>query len=373
MIRAEAIAPKPNGIAASAIAVRNENTLPAMIQRAAQQLASAGSAAEVLDARDMASVAYDAAKKAARLARAKGAHDELIAKAHRAQADALEIEAAAKRRLADEYDAAQDRGEVRVANTGRSTSALEAPSAADIGLTHKDIHESRQIRDAEEAQPGIVRKTIDEQLEAGREPTKAAVRKAIAAVNKEPEGEEMEVAAIEPQPEASARSGPKINFPSGITPEELARKGMAMEAEGKVAEVVAKSLGIGVHSYRKLCDIVFLADRGGYTPSDAALVERALVMANETHRVMDAWEIISPVALKVWGTGINNVQRVNREQSRTDRFVHVFGIVEQTCTSVAQMDIPYLTPFAAKAAIKEIKTARKNLQILLTRIEEVHS
>jgi hypothetical protein len=33
--------------------------------------------------------------------------------AHRAQADALEIEAGAKRRLADEYDAAQERGEVR--------------------------------------------------------------------------------------------------------------------------------------------------------------------------------------------------------------------------------------------------------------------
>jgi len=37
--------------------------------------------------------------------------DELIAKVHRAQADALEIEATAKRRLADEYDVAQERGE----------------------------------------------------------------------------------------------------------------------------------------------------------------------------------------------------------------------------------------------------------------------
>ena len=31
-------------------------------------------------------------------------------------------------------DAAQERNEIRGANTGRSTSALEAPSAADIGL-----------------------------------------------------------------------------------------------------------------------------------------------------------------------------------------------------------------------------------------------
>lgn len=35
----------------------------------------------------------------------------VLAAAHRAQADVLEIESIAKRRLADEYDAAQDRGE----------------------------------------------------------------------------------------------------------------------------------------------------------------------------------------------------------------------------------------------------------------------
>lgn len=42
------------------------NSLPSLVKRAADQLASAASAAEVLDARDMASVAYDASKKAAR-------------------------------------------------------------------------------------------------------------------------------------------------------------------------------------------------------------------------------------------------------------------------------------------------------------------
>ncbi len=68
---------------------------------------------------------------------------------HRAQADLLDAEASAKRWLADEYDAAQDRGEIRQPNTGRSTSALEAPSAADIGLSHKDIYEAPQIRDGE--------------------------------------------------------------------------------------------------------------------------------------------------------------------------------------------------------------------------------
>jgi hypothetical protein len=60
----------------------------------------------------MARFAYDAAKSAARLRRAKGAHDDLVLAAHRLQGDALKIEARAKYRLAEEYDAAQERGEV---------------------------------------------------------------------------------------------------------------------------------------------------------------------------------------------------------------------------------------------------------------------
>lgn len=72
----------------------------------------------------------------------------------------------AKRRLADEYDAAQERGEVRTQG-GDQTSKAEFCSAADIGLSHKDIHEARQIRDAEEANPGIIQRTLDDRIESG--------------------------------------------------------------------------------------------------------------------------------------------------------------------------------------------------------------
>ena len=61
----------------------------------------------------------------------------------------------AKRRLADEYDDAQDRGEIK-STSGPIASGLEVITASDIGLSHKDIHEARLIRDAEEADPLIV-------------------------------------------------------------------------------------------------------------------------------------------------------------------------------------------------------------------------
>jgi hypothetical protein len=177
------------------ISLAGEN-LPGLIDRAATMLASAKTAAEVLEAREAAGLAYDVAKRAARLKNAKAAHDDLVAAAHRAQADALEIEAAAKRRLADEYDAAQERGDVAGHGGGRNFKVgdpnVETQSGgpnrvdgdnaivtmADLGLRRDQVHDARLIRDAEAAEPGLVRRTLDERLERGEEPTRSAVRRA---------------------------------------------------------------------------------------------------------------------------------------------------------------------------------------------------
>ena len=155
--------------------------LPSLIDRAASMLAGAKTAAEVLEAREFAGLAYDASKRASRLHRAKSAHDELIAAAHRAQADALEIEAAAKRRMADEYDTAQAHGDVgrQGARTDLVRKANDVvATAAGLGLNRREIHEARLLRDAEAAEPGLIRRTLDERLERGEEPTRSAVRRA---------------------------------------------------------------------------------------------------------------------------------------------------------------------------------------------------
>jgi hypothetical protein len=102
---------------------------------------------------------------------------------YRAQADALVIEAQAKRRLADEYDAAQARGEVRKAGQNRTARTLaaqgvEACGAADIGFSRRAIKENNELRDAEVADPGIVRSTVDEAVANREEPTRVEVRHA---------------------------------------------------------------------------------------------------------------------------------------------------------------------------------------------------
>lgn len=170
----------------SIVAMKSGSTLPQMIEAASRALAGARTAAEVLEARGMASAAYDVAKAAARLAKAKKAHDDIIAAMYRAQADAIEIEAQAKRRLADEYDEAQKRGEARKdGQRGKGIpgeNSFSVPTVEELGLTSKDIHEARQVRDAEKRRPGVVHRAVEEAIAEGREPTRAAVRRAVSEV-----------------------------------------------------------------------------------------------------------------------------------------------------------------------------------------------
>ncbi|MDI1265283.1 MAG: hypothetical protein PS018_18710 [bacterium] len=187
--------PAPNGVIAAV------GKLPAMIKDAAKKLATAATAAEILDVIDATGLAYDASKRAGRIAKAKGAHDTVVAAAHRAQADALEIEAAAKRRLADEYDGAQERGEVQKAGRAKTNVPDQNISPAkveDIGLTRKDVHEARRVRNAEKAQPGVVKAALDNAIAQGVEPSRAVINEAVATAL----GEKKEItpATAEKQP-----------------------------------------------------------------------------------------------------------------------------------------------------------------------------
>lgn len=164
------------------ITTTDGTSLPALIDRASRMLDSARSSAEVLEVRDLAQVAWEAAKSAARMARAKKAHDDILAAAYRLQGDALAIQSRAKMRLADEYDAAQERGEI--AKQGAHVAEYNMTATADLGLRRDEIHEARQLRDAERAAPGVIESTIYEQVAAGEEPTKAAINQAVEAVNK---------------------------------------------------------------------------------------------------------------------------------------------------------------------------------------------
>lgn len=185
-------------------------SLPALVDRASQALAGARTAAEILDARDLATIAYDAAKRAARMQRAKHAHDEVLDAVRRAGADALIIESQAKARLADEYDAAQARGEMVGPHDGaqkRVPGGDPIGTLTEVGLTKQRLHSGRKrgrpttpdklpesghlipprYDEARAEETGEPQKTIRNRVARGRkllnvEPDKAAARAAAREV-----------------------------------------------------------------------------------------------------------------------------------------------------------------------------------------------
>jgi hypothetical protein len=157
---------------------------------------------------------------ASRIARAKQAHDEVIAAVYRAQADALLIEARAKIRLADEYDAAQARGEVAGLGTNQHRNEGVVVSNT-LGLRRDEIHEARRLRDAEAADPGRTERALREIVERGEEPTKARLRRAVLGAD----------ATAEPQCEVSDAEARLRRELAKLTPEALIDEVVGLRAQ----------------------------------------------------------------------------------------------------------------------------------------------
>jgi len=66
-------------------------------------------------------------------------------------------------------------GEGEVARNGQHAAVPDGNSraiAGDLGLSRKDIHEARQIRDVEEQDAGVVRRTTEGMLAVGKQTIK---------------------------------------------------------------------------------------------------------------------------------------------------------------------------------------------------------
>ncbi|MFD1328274.1 hypothetical protein [Mycoplana ramosa] len=154
------------------------SALPSMIAAASARLARAKEPAEILIAREAAGVVFDAARRAARLARATKSHHEIVDLARRAQIDALEIEAMADARLADEVDQAQQDG-----GFCRGRPSGDSRTLADFGLSRKQVFVARSMRALISKHPKALRAALEDLLQSGAEPTRAYLRSALKGLS----------------------------------------------------------------------------------------------------------------------------------------------------------------------------------------------
>ena len=179
--------------------------LPELLDQAAARLEHARSFAEIMEVVSLADRAYDEAKRAARVAEMMEAHEQVRTVSNDLTGKMLQILHRADCRLADEYDAAQARGEVVGSKGGGSGSNQFASvpkrngsaTAADLKLTRKRVHDARKHRDAEAVNPGLVDRMIQEKIASGEEPTKTEVNSVVAnAVKTAPKIEARPIASI---------------------------------------------------------------------------------------------------------------------------------------------------------------------------------
>jgi len=167
--------------AVATLPIDPSSELPALLMAASRRLAEAKTAGEVLEAREMARLAQDAASAALRIAKIRQAKDEVISAVNHAQADAMEIEYKAQRRFAEEYDEAQKQG--FVAGQGNVQNA-DVSHLADLGVTRQDVHRFREAAAAETAEPGITRRVLDDQLASEQSPNRAGLLRAFKEITR---------------------------------------------------------------------------------------------------------------------------------------------------------------------------------------------
>lgn len=181
--------------------------------------------------------------------------------------------------------------------------------------------------------------------------------------------QKMQTKAADDSKSAAPRGHTKVRLKDGLTMEAVCRQGLAMEAGGASSENAADRLGLNRSSYSKMRDVVMLADRQDLLARDTELARRALRTMNESQQVVGAWELIGPLAAKLWGHR-KGTTRAGLESFRLEAFERSFGALIQACSMAGEIEFPYLKAERAALAIEELTKAEKALRELRNRIKE---
>ncbi|MDH6265521.1 hypothetical protein M2360_000911 [Rhizobium sp. SG_E_25_P2] len=150
-------------------------------------------------ARHLARRVYNEAVQASDLANKAKVSEELRAKARLLRANAVRIESLCTISIADYVDDAQAKGMMPKKGRPNNISVGNIFTLDDLGMSPKQLHEARALRDHVRTQPGFIDAVIQTQLDQGLEPSRAAVKHAIGTktASKEDRGDNLYQTPIE--------------------------------------------------------------------------------------------------------------------------------------------------------------------------------
>ncbi|MCM2472134.1 hypothetical protein HGO38_01415 [Rhizobium sp. CG5] len=158
---------------------------------------------DVQDALMLSTTVYEQAKAAALAATKVKASRKLIDKARRMQADALKIESLCYVAMADVVDEAQAKGQIARRGRPKNISDENVFTFEDVGLDPGHLHQARQLRNAERAEPGFIERAVEARIDEGFEPSRASLKQAAGhaigtkSATKEDRGDDLYETPIE--------------------------------------------------------------------------------------------------------------------------------------------------------------------------------
>lgn len=168
----------------------------------------------------------------------------------------------------------------------------------------------------------------------------------------------------------SPKAGLPIKVPANYTPEGYTRKGLDLENDGLEIAEVAKQLKICDSSYRKMREIVLIADRKDLSPKDRTAADAALKSLN-LYGQAKAHQAIEPIAIRVWGKSQKRRKNIGTETDRLHEFEKKIEIISHVCAT--KIEIPQLGKEQIDYTITTLEESIQGLKGLIKDIKEIYS
>lgn len=167
------------------------------------------------------------------------------------------------------------------------------------------------------------------------------------------------------KPTVSNHWGGKIKIPDHISL--VAYVSAAMQREGEFdnnLEAVAKSLGIGVWTYRQIRQIILLSRFPDLSNSDSELVQSMIDKINKTRNIQEYYFRLRPLIEKVWGVTQGQRVTIKGTQKRVQKYLNSIFILGMTAQKMFDMDRPYMSIEDTDKAIGELSEAGTRIRKL---------
>jgi hypothetical protein len=207
--------------------------------------------------------------------------------------------------------------------------------------------------------------TAEEAVARARKAEKSAVQDVEQAVITE---EPVEITHSKPRRSAGVR----IKLPPGFDSlEAVGRRVAELSKLGVGLEEMAKDYHINDQTLSKIRDVVAIADRNDLSAGETETAKAAVALLNDRGQAAPAYQMIEPIAKRLWGQSRRRTGTDELEAERVRKFDRAYTSIVTTCSVAENLEIPQLTQERAKECLKELNKAVSQLKSLTRAISRI--